>query len=87
MINPKKIIIKNKSIYHNSKINALIEGDDKEKEKIPINLMIWNIDSINTPTKRGYLLEFLYEKNIQICLLQETMLKQGDKMYLKVFKI
>ena len=27
-----------------SKINALIEGDDKEKEKIPINLMIWNID-------------------------------------------
>lgn len=70
-----------------SKINALIEGDDKEKEKIPINLMIWNIDSINTPTKRGYLLEFLYEKNIQICLLQETMLKQGDKMYLKVFKI
>ena len=49
--------------------------------------MIWNIDSINSPTKRGYLLEFLYEKNIQICLLQETMLKQGDKMYLKGFKI
>ena len=68
-------------------IMTILEGENKIQEKIPINLMLWNIDSLNSPTKRGYLLEFLYEKNIQICLLQETMLKKEDKMYLKGFKI
>ena len=57
---------------------TILEGENKIQEKIPINLMLWNIDSLNSPTKRGYLLEFLYEKNIQICLLQETMLKKED---------
>ena len=38
-------------------------------------------------TKRSFLLEQLYTNNIQLCLLQETMLKRSDKMYMKGYRI
>ena len=53
----------------------------------PINIMIWNCDSLSNYTKRAFLIEQLYTNNIQICLLQETMLKKSDKLYMKGFKI
>lgn len=51
------------------------------------NIMIWNCDSISNYTKRSFLLEQLYTNNIQLCLLQETMLKRSDKMYMKGYRI
>ena len=53
----------------------------------PINIMIWNCDSLSNYTKRAFLIQQLYTNNIQICLLQETMLKKSDKLYMKGFKI
>ena len=37
--------------------------------------------------KRGYLVQMLYEENIQIALLQETMLQEKNKLFIKGFKI
>lgn len=58
-----------------------------QKMKIPsstskANIMIWNADSIANYTKRSFLIEQLYTNNIQICFLQETMLKKEDKFYI-----
>ena len=61
--------------------------------KIPSSIskvMIWNADSIANYTKRSFFIEqlyTLYTNNIQICLLQETILKKEDKFYIKGFKI
>ena len=52
-----------------------------------INIMIWNCDSLSNYTKRTFLLEQLYTNDIQLCLLQETMLKKTDKLYMKGYKI
>ena len=52
-----------------------------------VNIMIWNCDSISNYIKRSFLLEQLYTNNIQLCLLQETMLKRSDKMYMKGYRI
>ena len=51
-----------------------------------IRILLWNCDSLGTYTKRGFLLQQLYENNIQICFLQESMLIQKDKLFLSGFK-
>ena len=52
--------------------------------------MVWNLRSLNPHGqiyKRGYLIQTLYEENIQIALLQETMLQEKHKLFIKGFKI
>ena len=55
-----------------------------------VNILLWNLRSINPQnqsSKIGYLIQTLYEQNIQIALLQETMLSEDNKIYIKGFKI
>ena len=49
--------------------------------------MIWNVKSIGNFTKKKYLTQTLYTKDIHIALIQETMLKDEDKWYIKGYKI
>ena len=66
---------------------SLSKAINNPKNSTQVNVRIWNCDSISSYTKRSFLLEQLYTNNIQLCLLQETMLKQSYKMYTKGFKI
>ena len=69
-------------------LKKLIEKKIYKKKCLnPINIMIWNCDSLSNNTKREFLIEYLFTRNIQICLLQETMLKKSDKPYKNGFKI
>ena len=69
-------------------LKKLIEKKIYKKKCLnPINIMIWNCDSLSNNTKREFLIEHLYTRNNQICLLQETMLKKSDKPYMNGFKI
>ena len=44
-------------------------------------------NQLETLQKRIYLTQTLYTKDIQIALIQETMLKDEDKWYIKGYKI
>ena len=58
-------------------LKKLIEKKIYKKKCLnPINIMIWNCDSLSNNTKREFLIEYLFTRNIQICPLQETMLKK-----------
>ena len=73
------------------KLLNLINAEKNENQiKTQINIMVWNLRSINPQGqmyKRGYLVQMLYEENIQIALLQETMLQEKNKLFIKGFKI
>ena len=86
------LLIPKSSTLSTHKASSMIKKLIEEKKYIkkfsnPINIMIWNCDSLSNYTKRAFLIEQLYTNNIQICLLQETMLKKSDKLYMKGFKI
>ena len=49
--------------------------------------MVWNCNSLRNYTKRTFLIEQLLINNIHIALLQETMLNEYHKMYIKGYKI
>ena len=49
--------------------------------------MIWNSNSIRNFTVKSFLMQQLREKNIDIALIQETMLKENDTFYIKNYKI
>ena len=55
--------------------------------KQSINIMIWNCNSLRNYTKRTFLIEQLLANNIHIALLQETMLNEYHKIYIKGYKI
>ena len=73
------------------KLLNLINKHKKENHiKTKVNIMVWNLRSLNPHDqiyKRGYLIQTLYEENIQIALLQETMLQEKHKLFIKGFKI
>ena len=48
--------------------------------------MLWNCDSLGSYAKRSYLIEQLYTNDIQIAMIQETMLIKEDKLYMKGYK-
>ena len=50
-------------------------------------IAIWNVDSIRDYHKRSFMLQKLYDANIQIAFLQETMLTPAIQVYLKGYKI
>ena len=52
-----------------------------------INIMIWNCNSLRNYTKHTFLIEQLLVNNIHIALLQETMLNEYHKIYIKGYKI
>lgn len=71
-------------------LNIINNKISKPQTKTQVNIMVWNIRSINPSGqmyKRGYLIQTLYEENIQIALLQETMLQEKNKLYMKGYKI
>ena len=55
--------------------------------KTECNILLWNVNSIRDFTKRSYLIQQLYENNIDIALLNETMLTQSNSFYIKGYKI
>ena len=63
----------NKYNYTNKAIN------NKQK----INIMVWNCNSLRTYTKSSYLIEQLLNNDIHIALIQETMLNENHKIYIK----
>jgi len=52
-----------------------------------INILIWNIQSIRNYTKKIFLTQLLYDKDIHIALIQETFLIQDEKLYIKGYLI
>ena len=68
----------------NKEINNKIIIDSKKQN---ISIMVWNWNSLKNYTKRTFLIEQLLINNIQIALIQETMLNEYHKMYIKVYKI
>ena len=71
-------------IKWNKEINNKIIIDSKKQN---ISIMVWNWNSLKNYTKRTFLIEQLLINNIQIALIQETMLNEYHKMYIKVYKI
>ena len=74
------------------RINISHPTNTKEQNQIneipePINILIWNAKSMGNFTKKKYLTQTLYTKDIHIALIQETMLKDEDKWYIKGYKI
>ncbi|MBI2271685.1 MAG: hypothetical protein HYU69_15185 [Bacteroidetes bacterium] len=53
----------------------------------PLTIACWNIRSIRDFTKREYLHNLLQREQIHIMFLQETFLTEGEKLYLRNFKI
>ena len=49
-------------------------------------IMLWNINSLRDFTIKNYLIQQLYE-NIDIAILNETMLTHNHKLYIKNFRI
>ena len=49
--------------------------------------MVWNTDSIRDFTKKSFLIQQIYENNIDIAMLQEPLLTNEDKFYIKNYKI
>ena len=48
--------------------------------------MLWNCDSLGSYTKRSFLIEQLYTYDIQVALIQETMLIKKNKLFIKGYK-
>ena len=68
----------------NKEINSKIIIDSKKQN---ISIMVWNWNSLKNYTKWTFLIEQLLINNIQIALIQETMLNEYHKIYIKVYKI
>ena len=68
----------------NKEINNKIVTNNKKQN---INIMLWNCNSLRNYTKRTFLIEQLLVNNIHIALIQETMLNEYHKMYIKGYKI
>ena len=75
----KENTYKNK-IYNN-------QQNQNDEKILSINILIWNVKSIGNFTKKKYLTQTLYTKDIHIALIQETMLKDEDKWFIKGYKI
>ena len=58
-----------------------------EAQRRAYKLANWNPTSVREIVKRSYLLNFLLWNEIYICCLQETFLIEGDKFYLKYYRI
>ena len=68
----------------NKEINNKIIIDSKKQN---ISVMVRNRNSLKNYTKRAFLIEQLLINNIQIAIIQQTMLNEYHKMYIKVYKI
>ena len=49
--------------------------------------MLWNINSLRDLTIRNYLVQQLFEKQIDIALLNETMLTEKNSVFIRGYKI
>ena len=72
-------IIKQKEKHENNE-----QINQKENE---INILVWNANSLKDYTKKLFLIETILVNKIHIALIQETMLKDKDKMYIKGYRI
>ena len=61
-------------------------NQDGQKEN-EINILLWNANSIKDYTKKLFLIETMLVNKIHIALIQETMLKDNDKMYINEYRI
>ena len=59
----------------------------KEAPKIECKIMLWNINSLRDFTIRSYLVKQLFENQIDIALLNETMLTEKNSVFIKGYKI
>ena len=55
--------------------------------KTECKILLWNINSLRDFTKRSYLVQQLYENQIDIALLNETMLTNDNSVFIKGYKI
>ena len=55
--------------------------------KSECKILLWNINSLRDFTKRSYLVQQLYENQIDIALLNETMLTNDNSVFIKGYKI
>ena len=65
--------------------NSIEKRKITPENKTEVKILIWNVNSIRDFTVKSFFIQTLYENNIDIAMLQETMLKQDDKFYIKKF--
>ena len=70
-----------------NKNEPIIQINNMNPIKIEINILVWNTNSIKDYTKKLFLIETMLVNKVHIALLQETMLKDNDKMYIKGYRI
>ena len=59
----------------------------KVAPKIECKIMLWNINSLRDFIIRSYLVQQLFENQIDIALLNETMLTEKNSVFIKGYKI
>ena len=65
----------------------IIHQNNMNQIENEIKILLWNTNSIKDYTKKLFLIETMLVNKIHIALLQETMLKDNDKMYIKGYRI
>ena len=60
---------------------------DKNPELTPVNILIWNITSIRSYSKRTILARILKEKSIDIAFIIESFLSPEDPLYIRGYKV
>lgn len=73
----------------NSNTNRMSNEDIIKKDETnsnTIRISLWNIRSLNDFSKKCLLNQILIENNIQVMLLQETFLREKDKIFIQGYK-
>ena len=52
-----------------------------------VKILLWNINSMRDFIIKCFLIQQLYSNNIDIALINETMLNKSDKLYISGYKI
>ena len=75
-------------------LEEIIKQEENKKQNNPINqkeneinILVWNANSLKDYTKKLFLIETMLVNKIHIALIQETMLKDKDKLYINGYRI
>ena len=74
-----------KTIKRKKLLERQIEKNQSNNSSVKI--LIWNINSMRDFTIKCFLIQQLYNNNIDIALINETMLNKSDKLYIRGYKI
>ena len=71
-------------------INKTVEErqiNSNQNKNTSIKILLWNINSMRDFTIKSFLIQQMYNNNIDIALINETMLNKSDKIYIKGYKV